>query len=156
MLPSWSELHPVAVHFPVALLLVAPLFVLVAALSRSRGWFAAALLLMALGTAGAWVAVGTGEEAAEQVESQPDLHRAAEAHGEMAETARALFTTLTLAYAALVIAPWALRRKPHRLAELAAHGAFLAVYAASAVYLAQVAHKGGMLVHERHPAVADD
>ena len=152
MLPTWSELHPVAVHFPVALLLVAPLFVLIAVLARQRALFAAALLLMALGTAGAWVAVATGEEAKERIEGNAKLEAAAEEHGEMAETARTIFTVLTLAYGALVIAPWALKRTPHRIAELAAHGAFLAVYAAAAVYLAQAAHKGGQLVHEPQAA----
>ncbi|MGZ6142625.1 MAG: DUF2231 domain-containing protein, partial [Myxococcales bacterium] len=123
MWPSWSELHPVAVHFPVALLLVTPLFVLIAVIARQRGLFVAALLLMSLGTAGAWVAVATGEKAEERIEaSQPALRAAAEEHGEMAGTARTIFTVLTLVYGALVIAPWALKRSPHRLAELAAHG----------------------------------
>ena len=26
--PNWSELHPLVIHFPIALLLVAPLFVI--------------------------------------------------------------------------------------------------------------------------------
>lgn len=147
--PDWTSLHPLVVHFPIALLLVAPVLALIGVLARrQRGLAAAALLLMVLGTAGAWLAVGTGEAAGEAAESTPGIEPVLERHGDMAETTGTLFTVLTLAYAALILAPWALKRKPLRVAELAAHGAFLAVYAVAAVYLARTAQQGGLLVHQ--------
>jgi uncharacterized membrane protein len=148
-IPDWNGLHPLVVHFPVALLLVAPVLVLVGlALERQRAFLFAGLLVMALGTVGAWVAVETGEAAGELAERMPGVEPVLERHGEMAETTRTLFTVLTLVYAGLLFAPLALKRQPRRLADVGAHGLFLAAYAAAAVYLAQTAHQGGILVHQ--------
>jgi len=148
-MPAWNGIHPLVVHFPIALLLVAPVLVLVGiALKRQRAFLFAGLVVMALGTAGAWLAVESGEAAGELAENTPGVEAVLERHGQMAETTRTLFTVLTLVYAALLFAPLALKRQPPRLAEIGAQGAFLAVYAAAAVYLAQTAHQGGMLVHQ--------
>ena len=148
-LPSWNALHPLIVHFPIALLMVAPILVIVGLLVKGRRPFlASALLLMVLGTAGAWLAVATGNSAGELAERLPGVKAVLERHEDMAETTRTVFTVLTLVFGSLVTVPWALRREPPRLVRLGAHAAFLAIYAGALVYLANTAHQGGRLVHE--------
>jgi uncharacterized membrane protein len=148
-MPSWNALHPLIVHFPIALLMVAPILVMVGLLLKGqRTFLTSALLLMVLGTAGAWLAVATGNSAGELAERLPGVKALLERHEEMAETTRTVFTVLTLVFASLIAIPWALRREPPRLVRLGAHVAFLAVYAGALVYLASAAHQGGRLVHE--------
>ncbi|MGE3852796.1 MAG: DUF2231 domain-containing protein, partial [Planctomycetota bacterium] len=57
-IPPWNGMHPLVVHFPIALLMLVPLFLLVAlAVRRHRIAFAlSALMLMAIGTVSVWVA----------------------------------------------------------------------------------------------------
>ena len=61
-IPSWDGLHPLIIHFPIALLLVAPILVLLGLISPNRGraFLGAALILMVLGTIASWIAVSTG------------------------------------------------------------------------------------------------
>jgi len=59
-IPNWDALHPLIVHFPIVLLLVAPLFIvaaLVASPARGRLFMISALILMILGTASVYLAV---------------------------------------------------------------------------------------------------
>ncbi|HMM34152.1 MAG TPA: hypothetical protein PKA62_05380, partial [Thermoanaerobaculia bacterium] len=74
-MPSWDGLHPLIVHFPVALLLVAPVLVLLALVVRGhrRGLLLAALALMVLGTAASWVAVSTVEAAGKLADRSPEV-----------------------------------------------------------------------------------
>ena len=146
---DWNALHPLVVHFPIGLLLTAPILVVIGLALRLRAFLFAALVVMAVGVAGAWVAVATGEAAGEIAERLPAVEEAVEEHGEHAETSRALFTALTAAYAALLLAPVALKRPIHRWPDIAAHVAFLFLYAGAALHLARAAHEGGLLVH-RH------
>ena len=67
-IPSWDALHPLVIHFPIALLLIAPIFVLLGALlqpAKGRPYLLAATVLLLLGTAGTFIAVETGEAVAE-------------------------------------------------------------------------------------------
>jgi uncharacterized membrane protein len=129
--------------------MVAPFLVVVGLLVKGqRPFLASALLLMVLGTAGAWLAVATGNSAGELAERLPGVKAVLERHEEMAETTRTVFTVLTLVFASLVVVPWALKQEPPRLVRLGAHAVFLAVYAGVLFYLASAAHEGGRLVHE--------
>lgn len=149
IIPGWHGAHPLVVHFPIALLLVAPVLAAIGlALKKGRTFLFAALVVMVLGTAGAWLALASGEAAGELAERVAGVEAVLEKHAGMAETTTTVFTVLTLVYAALLVAPWALKRQMPRIAEIGIHGGFLAVYAAGAVYLAQTAHQGGMLVHQ--------
>lgn len=150
-MPSWSGMHPLVVHFPIALLLVAPLLVLAALVwkSLSRGLLVAALALMVAGTAFTWVAVSTGEAAGEMAErAGARVEAVVEQHEELAETTRNVFTLLTLVFATLVFAPTAMRRTLERVPFTAAHAAFLVLYAGGALFLVNTAHQGGRIVHE--------
>lgn len=148
-IPSWAALHPFAVHFPIALLLVAPVLIVVSLVVRAaRPWAIAALVLMALGTAGAFLAVATGEAAGETAERAGAVVRAAvERHEEMAETTRNVFAALTVMFAMLVLAPMVSRRPLARGVSVAATVIYLALYGGGALMLVNAAHEGGLLVH---------
>jgi uncharacterized membrane protein len=148
-LPSWDGLHPLIVHFPIALLFVAPLFVVLGiVLRRSRLFLWAALLLMAIGTAGTFFAVSTGEAAGKLAERTPQINAVLERHEELAETTRIIFTALTLVFASIVVAPAALRRLQGAAFRITLPLVFLLFYGAGVVVLANTAHNGGRLVHE--------
>jgi uncharacterized membrane protein len=148
-LPSWDGLHPLIVHFPIALLLVAPLFVVVGILLRgSRSFLWAALLLMAIGTTATFLAVSTGEAAGKLAERTPQINAVLERHEELAEATRAVFLVLTLVFAAIVVAPAAFRRLRGPAFQVVLSLVFLLCYGAGVVFLANTAHNGGRLVHE--------
>ncbi len=149
-IPSWDGLHPLIVHFPIALLLAAPLFVILGMLPgrHARAFSIAALVLMALGTVAAFVAVSTGEAAGELVVRTPEISAALERHEELAETTRTLFAALTIIFAAVLFVPVALRRAAVGAAtRTALHGIFLVLYVAGTLLLVNTAHQGGMMVH---------
>jgi uncharacterized membrane protein len=146
----WDALHPLVIHFPIALLMVAPIFILLGMfLKRSAREFAlSALILMLLGTVGTYVAVETGEAGAKLVERTPEISAVLEQHEERAEQTRLLFTLMTVACAALLFIPLLLKRELGYLWRLAIHGVFLLAYVVCLLSLARTAHLGGRLVHE--------
>jgi uncharacterized membrane protein len=153
---DWSALHPLVVHFPIALLIVAPLLVVIAMLARSnrRPYLVSALVLMVMGTIGTWVAVSTGKAAGELAESAPALAAAVERHEELAEATRTAFTAITLVFAAILVVPMLLKRKPEGALFVGSLAVFLVVYLVGAGLLANAAHEGGMLVHGDASATA--
>jgi uncharacterized membrane protein len=156
-LPPWNGFHPLVVHFPIALLTVAPVLVAIGLMAKhQRPFLTSALVIMALGTAGAWLAVASGEAAGGLAPRLPIVAHLVERHEEMAETSRTLFTVLTLVFAALVTLPWVLKREPKRVLLLGVYAAFMIAYVGSLAYLANTADQGGRLVHERgvHAIVA--
>jgi len=149
-IPAWDSIHPLIVHFPIALLIVAPLFVVLALLAprSSRAFAAAALLLMTIGTAGAVIAVETGEAAAQLADRTPAVNEVLERHQELAELTRNTFLALTVVFAAIVIVPAMLKRRFSRGSVIAAHAVFLVLYLGGLFLLVNTAHNGGRLVHQ--------
>ena len=149
-LPAWDHLHPLIIHFPVALLLVAPLFGVLGALWKEnrRGLLMAGLVLMVLGTSSSYVAVATGEAAAELVHGSQQVTHVLLHHQKLAETVRFVFTALTTLYALLLFLPGRLKKPLGKITAIALTSLFLALYAAGTVLLANTAHNGGRLVHE--------
>jgi uncharacterized membrane protein len=150
-IPSWDGLHPLIIHFPIALLLIAPLFILVGAALRpekGRPYHLAGLALMLLGTAAVFVAVGSGEAAGELAERIPGVHQVLDTHESLAERTRAVFSVLSLIFAALVFVPRLLKHAESRLVGTTLPLAFLVLYAAGMLLLVNTAHNGGRLVHE--------
>lgn len=149
-LPGWDGLHPLIVHFPVALLIVVPLFILLGLIRKPwrRAMMTSALLLMVLGTAATWVAVPTGEAAGKLAERSPAMNLVLEQHESLAETTRTLFTILTAIFAVMLIGLKSLKREADLGPTLAVHVPFLALYLAGLLVLANTAHNGGRLVHE--------
>ncbi len=151
LLPSWSGLHPLIIHFPIALLLVAPLFVLAGTLlppRHSRSFLLSALILMALGTIAVFFSVETGEAAREIARTDPLIKAAVDEHEELAEATEVLFTVLTIAFAGLLYLPNLLRTDLGRRVNMALLAVFLIFYASGVHFLIHTAHHGGLLVHE--------
>jgi uncharacterized membrane protein len=153
-IPPWEGAHPIVVHFPIGLLLFAPLLVVLALLvpKLRRGLAVAALATMAAGATGAVVAVASGEATAEVVgdaAAARGAERLLHDHGEAGERARNAFLVLTGLYGLLGIVPAARGKELSRKVDLAAHGAFLLAYAGGCLLLAHAGHLGGRLVHEK-------
>ena len=151
VIPPWEGLHPLIVHFPIALLLIAPLIVIVGALLKpesGRTVLYVALALMLIGTLGTFLAAATGEAAAKLAERNPQVSAVLERHEELAEATRAVFTGLTTIFAAVVFAPKAFQRLSGRLLSSVLPLLFLLLYGAGVLLLANTAHNGGRLVHE--------
>ena len=149
-IPSWDALHPVIVHFPIALLLVAPLLILLAIFlpKNGRTMLVSAFILMALGTLGAWVAVSTGEAASELAEQVVTAKAALENHEELAETTRTVFTALTIIFGVILFAPGFFKKEFSRKIVIALNIGFLLFYSAGTILLINTGYQGGKLVHE--------
>jgi uncharacterized membrane protein len=149
-LPDWDGIHPAMVHFPVALLLAAPLLLFVSLFARQawRSWAASALVVMALGTLAAWFAVGSGHAAGQLVDKVLGLERAVLRHEALGVTTRNLFTLMTLVFAAVVMLPAILKKPLPQPVRIVVHAVFLALYLGGTTVLAHTAHQGGRLVHE--------
>jgi len=149
--PVWNGLHPLIVHFPIILLLVAPFLVIVGirlSAAKRRLFLGSALALMVLGTAMTFVAVTTGEAAMKVVGSAPAIKVALEEHQSLAETTRELFIMLTLGFAALLFAPRLLGRELESRINTALLAIYLVFYATGALFLVHTALQGGQLVRE--------
>lgn len=149
-IPAWESLHPLVVHFPIALLLVAPVFVVLTLLfpGWKSGLGAAALVLMVLGTGATYLASATGEAAEDQAEGNVPAEAVLENHEELAEATRLSFTGLTLIYAVILLLPLAVKRELPRVPSAVVGLAFLLLYAGGGLLLADVGHQGARLVHE--------
>ncbi len=152
-LPPWEGMHPIITHFPIALLSVAPLFVLLGLLPRIGGGFKwAALLLLVLGTTGAYVAAEAGEAAKELVVQTPQIREVMERHEDLAEAVEVVFTIIAAVYAVILIGPVLVqklvRKNLPRAVPLVGQLVVLAALLASGLVLANTGHLGGRLVHE--------
>lgn len=149
-LPGWEGIHPAMIHFPVALLLVAPLLLLVSLFAGTswRAWAGAALVVMALGALAAWLAVASGHAAGQLADKTAALQQAIERHEGLGLLTRNLFTLLTVVLAALLAVPAMMKKPMPAVARIVTFAAFIVVYAACAGVLANTANAGGRLVHE--------
>ena len=149
--PPPEGLHPLVIHFPIALLLVSALFVFFGALFPVRGWWfrCAALILLGLGTLGAFVSVRSGEKARDVVEEGSDaMFQTLEKHEELTKKAMYAFTALSVVYAILLGLPLLSNAFFQPSVHVPLHLVFLAVLMAGNLLLANAAHLGGLLVHE--------
>lgn len=148
-IPTWTAIHPLVVHFPIALLLVAPLFVVLGLAARRLGrpFLLAALVLMTLGTVASYVAVASGEAAKDATPHAAALESAIHQHEELAEATRTAFTVITVVFAAFLFLPGLLKRGLRPIAANVFLVVFLLGYAVAAGVLANAAHAGGELVH---------
>lgn len=146
-----GHLHPLVVHFPVALLVTAPVFVLLAVVGPGawrRGFAVSALVLLGLGTIGAWVGMSTGEAVEDAVHVTGQAEAVLERHEELAEVVAKTFTVLTGILLAIVLLPALVARLDRPALVRAALAVFLALLLGGDLLLAKAAHEGGRLVHE--------
>ena len=149
--PAWSGLHPLIIHFPIALLLIAPLFLAIAGImgwTKGRAYLISALILLVLGTVSVFVAVESGEAAGKLAERTPAINAVLEHHQELAERTQVTFTVLTLALGLWVVIAHFVPRLQRRGIAAVAIAILLAGSAYGALSLADTAHNGGRLVHE--------
>ena len=150
-IPSWDALHPLIIHFPIALLLVVPFLIVVGALrppEQGRTILYVALALMIAGTLGTFLAVASGEAAGRIAERTPQIDAVLERHEELAEATRITFSVLTVVFAAILLIPRMLGKVSGRLISTTVPLVFLLFYAAGVLLLTNTAHNGGRLVHE--------
>jgi uncharacterized membrane protein len=144
-------MHPIVVHFPIVLLLIAPLFIVIGMVhkpERSRPYLGAALILMSLGTASIFLAAFTGEAAGDRAGGLPEVDAALLQHEDLAETSEIAFAALTLIFSAIVFGPRIFKLAPSRAFSTALPLIFLLFYTTGAITLTNTAHQGGRLVHE--------
>lgn len=146
-LPPLEGLHPLVVHFPIALLTIVPILLVIAMLARDRvGWARSAALVLVFGSVGAFAAAWSGEAAEGAAERVAAASATLERHEEGAEVVRVVFGVLALAYVAFL----ALARGVEfgRGVWRGAHVVVIAGAMIGLIMLARVAHDGGRLVHE--------
>ncbi len=148
--PGWDGLHPLIVHFPIGLLMVSPVFVLLAVLlpRRTPAFALSAFVLLVLGTIAAFVAVSTGQAAAELAERNEAINAVIARHEELAETTRNVFALLTVLYAIALILPARIAALARPAAVRAVNALFLVLLLAASLLIVNVGHQGGRLVHE--------
>lgn len=96
------NVHPIFVHFPIALLTVYSVFEFIrhGKLNSRSEWFWVKAILLILGTLGAFVAVGTGSIAAEY---HRDVRTLVHAHENFAQLTTFLYSVLSLNYLILIL-----------------------------------------------------
>ena len=150
-LPTWDSLHPLIIHFPIALLLVYPLFVLIGALlspAKGRPYLSTALILLLLGTAGLFFAVHTGEAASQLVDRDPPVEVLLKSHYALATETRDIFVTLSMIACGVFFAPRLLGKTDALLFSRVLPLSFLVFYAVGIIFLVNTADRGGRMVHE--------
>lgn len=150
-IPTWDALHPLIIHFPIVLLLIAPVFIAVGAAltpTKGRAYLITAMALLLAGTASIFIAVETGEAAGKLAERTPGMEQVLENHQSLAERTQAVFSVLSVIFVALIAVPWFVKRTDTRLTTTILPLAFLVLYSAGALLLVNTAHNGGRLVHE--------
>ncbi|MBI1751355.1 MAG: hypothetical protein HY014_07710 [Acidobacteria bacterium] len=151
-MPPWNHIHPAIVHFPIALLTVAPLLVLLGLLwpAQRRGILSAALLLLLLGGAGLLLALESGEAVERYAHGSPELIAGLRQHERLAQRAMLVFGLLDAAFLVLWALPLLRRRELSPRLQRGLLVLWLAGSAAGVLTLGLAGHAGGHLVHDLH------
>lgn len=150
-MPSWEAAHPLVVHAPLTLLMLAwvPMLIGLADFKRRWVWMVAALLMLLVGTGLAFVAVMSGEATEEKalITSQV-VERAVHEHEEMGEFARTMFVVATGVFVVVLGLGAGLKKGKGRTGAVVVGAVvFLGVYGYAATRLAWAGHLGAELVH---------
>ena len=132
-----QNIHPLVVHFPIALLFAAALMYWLGFLARRESWQWSGLWTLLLGVLGAVVAVATGLYAAPGVMLAPSVKTALLAYHK-----RTMIAVLILSAA---LALWAIAARPM---PARGRGAFLAMLVLVVALIAKGADYGGRMVYD--------
>ncbi|MDR3684119.1 MAG: hypothetical protein P4L11_10355 [Geothrix sp.] len=151
-MPPFNHLHPAIVHFPIALLTVAPLLVLLGLLwpAQRRGIHASALLLLVLGFGGLVLALETGDAVERYARATPALLAGVREHELAAQWATLIFGLLGATFAVLWVLPLLQKRALSRKLETGLLVLWLLLSAAGVLAVGRTGHLGGHLVHDLH------
>ncbi|HSP12011.1 MAG TPA: DUF2231 domain-containing protein [Salegentibacter sp.] len=138
--------HPLSVHFPVALLLVATLFKIVSLWSRQKVWPQAGSILLGLGVLGAWIAIYTGNQADGIVSRQLCDPTVLKEHENMAYITAWIFTAAISLDLAVTYRPLYFKKQLFKLL-------LLLMMLTGSVYLGLVGHLGAELVYQQAAGV---
>jgi uncharacterized membrane protein len=149
-IPNWEGLHPILVHFPIALLLVAPLLIAATVIfeKHARVLSVVTLCLIAIGTTAAFLAEQSGEAAARNAQLPAQASSVLERHEELAELTVKIFAALLVVYGAITAASIVFGANLPRGVRLVLNLGFLMLYVGGGGMLAKTAHAGGKLVHQ--------
>ncbi len=148
-IPGWDAFHPAVSHFPIALLVVAPVLLLVGLLSpgRRHGLFALAFAFAVVGTLGVYVSAATGDAARDVASKAPPIASAIAEHENLGSLVRALFTVLAVLLAALLHGPRLLGRPLAPATSTALAWVLFVLFVCALLPLYNAAHSGAILVH---------
>ena len=132
-----QNIHPLVVHFPIALLFAAALMYWLGFFARRESWQWSGLWTLVLGALGAAVAVATGLYAAPGVMLAPSVKTAL-----LANHKRIMIAVLILSAA---LALWAIVARPM---PARGRGAFLAMLVLVVALIAKGADYGGRMVYD--------
>jgi uncharacterized membrane protein len=144
-------MHPLLIHFPIVLLLFAPVFVVIGSALRppkNRPYMTVGLIMLLLGTVSLFFAASSGEEAAELADRAGGVNAVISVHEALASTCEILFAALSVIFAGIYLWPRLFRRTETRLTSSVLPLAFVALHSVGLLYLVNTAHAGGRLVHE--------
>ncbi len=156
-LPGWQALHPIVMHIAIPVLLLAPLFIVLAVVWRkapSLPFLRTALALVAAGTFFLYLAGGNASALERLGDTSFRLRAVLNEHVQLAELTRTTFAGLTVILAAIVFAPRRLHNGAARPAPAALPVVYLLLYAAGIVILAHTARQGARLSRELNAAVS--
>jgi uncharacterized membrane protein len=141
-MPDIAWIHPIVVHFTIALLIAGVAFRWLAFLPKAGFAHHAATVLLVAGTLAALLAVESGDQAHGPAERIPGARPVVEEHEEHGERARNVFVAVAL----VDLAGWVLRRRKHD-AAMWALVASAAIGAVGLWALYEAAEHGGELVY---------
>jgi len=152
MLPPWNHIHPALVHFPIALLTVAPLLVLLGLLwpAQRRGVHTAVLILLVLGFGGLLLALESGEAVERYARATPALMAGLRDHEVLAQKTTLLFGLLGVAFTVLWLLPQLKRWDVPKRVDTTLLVLWLLLSLGGVLTLARTGHAGGHLVHDLH------
>lgn len=146
---DWGSLHPLLVHFPVALIFIVPVFILLGFVfpKSSKTFYFCALLLLSLGTLSLLAAITSGEAASEPLNLRSEAAATLNRHYHLAEQSQWIFCTLLGLFTVyfFLFDSWLakFRRRVHALILFL----YLLFYGYGLAVLLNAAHQGGKLVH---------